>query len=105
MSKKNNNSNGAETPTDNKIGTDSTESETPTENKGDNVPARNKRLDRLIPLKSWNNYHDWPPPGGLRHIRTKRVKKNASHVFIKKGGLILVREKEFWEWADTADAS
>lgn len=61
--------------------------------------------ERLIPLKLWNRFHHWPPTGGMRHIRTNMAKKGACHLFVKKGGLVLVRERAFWEWASTSDAS
>jgi hypothetical protein len=31
-----------------------------------NVP--HKRPTRLIPATQWNEHHQWPPLGGLRHL-------------------------------------
>ena len=27
-----------------------------------------KKERRLIPVTKWNDYHPWPPIGGLRHL-------------------------------------
>jgi hypothetical protein len=73
-----------------KTNTPSTSSETP---------------ERLIPLSRWNDYHDWPPVGGMRHIRFNAKKKQAAHCFVKKGSLVLVRERTFLVWASLSDAA
>ena len=84
-------SNGDNTPTDNKAGS--------------NVPTNDNQPDRLIPLNKWHEYHPWPPIGGMRHIRFFREEKNAAHCFVKKGGRVLVRERQFLDWAATPDAA
>lgn len=87
---------------------DTTGTDKSTENRGATGGPTNdnqSQPERLIPLKAWDKYHDWPPIGGLRHIRFYSKKKRASHVFVKKGGLVLVRERAFWEWASNGDAS
>lgn len=76
-----------------------------TDSNGMDTQNDNNTQDRLIPLKSWPNYHPWPPEGGLRHIRNFREEKKASHCFVKKGGCVLIREREFLEWASTSDST
>jgi hypothetical protein len=63
----------------------------------------NLSSDRLIPLSSWENFHPWPPTGGMRHIRFWAEEKGATDCFVKKGGRVLVRERKFLEWASTTD--
>lgn len=30
--------------------------------------TQNLKSRRLIPVTKWNEHHDWPPIGGLRHL-------------------------------------
>lgn len=54
---------------------------------------------RYIPLPKWNDYHIWPPIGGLRHLVANAKAKKFDGVFIKVSGRILLDEKKFFEWA------
>ncbi len=59
---------------------------------------RNSR--RFIPLTKWNEYHPWPPLGGLRHLVFFK-KQNGFHRVVKKvGSRILLDEQAFFEWVD-----
>jgi hypothetical protein len=71
---------------------------------------------RLIPIERWNDYHDWPPLGGLRHLRfhsetrvTPKGKKIPGNGFVtafkKVGKRILVDETEFFRCVDRVSAA
>ena len=53
---------------------------------------------RLIPITDWNQYHPWPPLGGMRHIRFHQSAKGFDDgVFVKVGRRVLVDEQRFFE--------
>ena len=52
---------------------------------------------RLIPLSQWNEYHVWPPRGGLRHMRFHQSAKGFESAFVKVGRRVLVDEQKFFE--------
>ena len=52
---------------------------------------------RLIPITDWNQYHPWPPTGGMRHLRFHENAKGFSGAFIKVGRRVLVDEARFFE--------
>jgi len=52
---------------------------------------------RLIPLTDWNQFHPWPPQGGLRHLMFHRHSNGFSSAFIKCGRRVLVKEKAFFD--------
>jgi hypothetical protein len=56
----------------------------------------NPNNTRLIPIPLWNNYHDWPPPGGIRHLRFHSNTNGFEAVFKKVGGRVLIDEQEFF---------
>ncbi len=67
---------------------------------------------RLIPVPQWNNHHEWPPQGGLRHlIFHARDRKNSKGEIIQGNGLevallrvgrrILIDESKFFQWLDS----
>ncbi|HRS96309.1 MAG TPA: hypothetical protein P5179_13655 [Candidatus Latescibacteria bacterium] len=57
-------------------------------------------IPRLIPLTKWNEYHPWPPPGGLRWL-VFHEKKNGFQAVIKRvGGRVLIDEQAFFDWVD-----
>lgn len=61
---------------------------------------------RLIPIPRWNDYHPWPPQGGLRHLKfySKPHKTSKGIIpgngfesaFKKVGNRVLVDEDEFF---------
>lgn len=53
---------------------------------------------RFIPLTRWNEFHEWPPTGGLRHLVFNAKKNNFSSVVIRAGRRVLIDEKAFFEW-------
>jgi len=56
------------------------------------------KMSRLIPLTKWNQYHTWPPIGGLRYLVANAKEKNCIKVFVKAGGRWLVDEDAFLAW-------
>ena len=63
---------------------------------------------RWIPVSKWNDHHDWPPPGGLRHLifhADDRVNSRGDVIsgngfapaFIRVGRRVLIDEVKFWE--------
>jgi hypothetical protein len=52
---------------------------------------------RLIPLTDWNEYHPWPPVGGLRHLNFHKNTNGFSPAFKKVGRRVLIDERAFFE--------
>lgn len=52
---------------------------------------------RLIPVTKWNDFHAWPPQGGLRHIRFYSETNGFARAFKKVGSRVLVDERAFFE--------
>ena len=52
----------------------------------------------LIPVTKWNDYHNWPPIGGLRHL-IFHAKENGFRAVVKRvGRRVLIDEAAFFEW-------
>jgi hypothetical protein len=51
---------------------------------------------RLIPVPRWNDHHDWPPPGGLRHLIFHAEQNGFASAFKRVGRRVLVDEEEFF---------
>jgi hypothetical protein len=55
---------------------------------------------RVIPVTEWNQYHAWPPIGGLRHL-VFYAKSNGFDAVVKRcGGRVLIDEAAFFAWLD-----
>lgn len=59
----------------------------------------NKPGERIIPLTRWNDYHSWPPIGGLRHLVFFEDRNGFNKVVIRAGRRVLLDEREFFIWA------
>lgn len=57
---------------------------------------------RLIPVPRWNDYHDWPPPGGLRHLIFHAQTNGFASAFKRVGRRVLVDEAEFFRCVDAS---
>lgn len=55
---------------------------------------------RLIPVTKWNEYHPWPPPGGLRHLIFYEHQNGFAYCVVRLGRRVLIDEDKFFEWAD-----
>jgi hypothetical protein len=51
---------------------------------------------RFVPIPRWQDYFDWPPPGGLRHLRFNADRNGFRDAFKKVGSRVLVDTEEFW---------
>jgi len=55
---------------------------------------------RYIPVNQWNDHHQWPPAGGLRHL-IFHAEKNGFHKVIKRvGRRVLIDEDAFFVWME-----
>lgn len=52
---------------------------------------------KLIPVTKWNDYHPWPPIGGLRHLIFNEKTNGFQSAFKRVGGRVLVDESEFFD--------
>lgn len=55
---------------------------------------------RLIPVTQWNDYHVWPPIGGLRRLISRSSNNGFDKVIKRVGGRVLIDETEFFEWVE-----
>ncbi len=51
---------------------------------------------RFIPVPRWNDHHDWPPIGGLRHLIFHEKTNGFEAAFKRVGRRVLVDEAEFF---------
>jgi hypothetical protein len=55
---------------------------------------------RLIPVSKWNEYHQYPPLGGLRHL-IFHAKTNGFDKCVKRvGRRVLIDEAAFFTWVE-----
>ena len=59
-----------------------------------------KILTRLIPVPKWNNYHQWPPVGGLRHLIFNARFNGFESVIKRAGRRVLIDEQAFFKWIE-----
>lgn len=55
---------------------------------------------RLIPLTKWNDFHEWPPLGGLRHLVFHARTNGFGSVNRRVGRRILIDEQAFFAWVN-----
>jgi hypothetical protein len=60
----------------------------------------NTTSNRLIPVPEWNNYHTWPPIGGLRHLIFNEDSNGFKRAFKRVGRRVLIDEAAFFECVD-----
>ena len=65
--------------------------------------AAPRERDRLIPLTEWNQHHQWPPLGGLRHLVFNKETNGFDKVIKRVGRRLLIDEGAFFDWVDTQD--
>jgi hypothetical protein len=54
---------------------------------------------RLIPATKWNDFHTWPPIGGLRHLIFYEKTNGFSQCVVRVGRRVLIDENKFFSWA------
>lgn len=57
-------------------------------------------LTRLIPVTKWNDHHEWPPVGGLRHLIFHEKENGFDQVIKRCGRRVLIDEAAFFKWLD-----
>jgi hypothetical protein len=55
---------------------------------------------RLIPVTHWNQFHPWPPKGGLRHLIFNAQTNGFQAVIRRVGRRVLVDEAAFFSWVE-----
>lgn len=55
---------------------------------------------RLIPVKSWEQHHAWPPEGGLRHLIFHASENGFDRVVKRAGRRVLIDETAFFKWME-----
>lgn len=53
---------------------------------------------RFIPVPRWNDYHPWPPPGGLRYLIFHEKANGFSSCVVRIGRKVLIDEEAFFAW-------
>lgn len=61
--------------------------------------AAEPRQTRLIPVSKWNEFHEWPPVGGMRHLIFFRNENGFAKVLKRPNRTWLIDEKAFFKWA------
>lgn len=51
---------------------------------------------KLLTVSQWNEYHSWPPIGGLRHLIFNEKTNGFSQAFKRVGRRVLIDETEFF---------
>lgn len=55
---------------------------------------------RLIPVTRWEDFHPWPPAGGLRHLIFNAKHNGFDAVVRRAGRRVLIDEAAFFTWVD-----
>ena len=55
---------------------------------------------RLIPVSRWNEFHPWPPIGGLRYMIFNADRNGFNTVVRRCGRRVLIDERAFFKWAN-----
>ncbi len=64
------------------------------------VAQTNQTVSRLIPVPEWNQYHSWPPQGGLRHLIFNQETNGFASAFKRVGRRVLIDEVAFFACVD-----
>jgi hypothetical protein len=62
------------------------------------VEVSKANTTRFIPVARWNDYHPWPPQGGLRYLIFHEKTNGFSQCVIRVGRTVLIDEQAFLEW-------
>jgi hypothetical protein len=52
---------------------------------------------KLIPVTKWNEFYEWPPQGGMRHLIFNAKNNGFKDAFKRVGRRVLVDSQRFWE--------
>jgi hypothetical protein len=67
-------------------------------------PEPAKKQPRLIPATQWNEHHQWPPLGGLRHLIFNAESNGFKKVIKRCGRRVLIDEAAFFQWMEEQNA-
>lgn len=60
----------------------------------------NESLPKLIPVTKWNEHHQFPPIGGLRHLIFHEKANGFARCIRRIGRRVLIDEAAFFEWVE-----
>ena len=60
--------------------------------------APEPKQTRFIPVSKWNEFHEWPPVGGMRHLIFFRNENGFAKVLKRPNRTWLIDEKAFFKW-------
>lgn len=60
--------------------------------------AEDSKPTRFIPVSKWNEFHEWPPVGGMRHLIFFRNENGFAKVLKRPNRTWLIDEKAFFKW-------
>ena len=66
--------------------------------KGVEATVDEPRQTRFIPVSKWNEFHEWPPVGGMRHLIFFRNENGFAKVLKRPNRTWLIDEKAFFKW-------
>src|SRR5271155_1996016 len=66
--------------------------------KGVEATVDEPRQTRFIPVSKWNEFHEWPPVGGMRHLIFFRNDNGFAKVLKRPNRTWLIDEKAFFKW-------
>ncbi len=66
--------------------------------KGVQATVDEPRQTRFIPVSKWNEFHEWPPVGGMRHLIFFRNENGFAKVLKRPNRTWLIDEKAFFKW-------
>ena len=66
--------------------------------KGVEATVDEPRQTRFIPVSKWNEFHEWPPLGGMRHLIFFRNENGFAKVLKRPNRTWLIDEKAFFKW-------
>lgn len=66
--------------------------------KGVEATVNEPRQTRFIPVSKWNEFHEWPPVGGMRHLIFFRNENGFAKVLKRPNRTWLIDEKAFFKW-------
>lgn len=65
------------------------------------MPTTALTTPRLIPVSKWNDHHEWPPQGGLRHLIFNAKTNGFDRVVKRAGRRVLLDETAFFQWVES----
>ncbi len=66
--------------------------------KGVKATVDEPKQTRFIPVSKWNEFHEWPPVGGMRHLIFFRNENGFAKVLKRPNRTWLIDEKAFFKW-------